>query len=624
MTQPTRPTLPQLVKQARVAQLALLDDLDPEAAAWVRRLRAEHPGKPGLVVLGETNRGKSSLVNALIGVAGLSPVDASVATSTYLVFDYAEEWQACACYPGQLPPVPIEPGALAMWVSDAATPPAGALPPSHVEVRGPAELLADVSIVDTPGVGGLDAAHGELAREAATAATALLFVVDASAPFSVGEIAFLRSVADQVETVLFALSKVDRYRGWRQVLEADRALLAQHVPRLADAPFLPVSARLAELAATAPAAQAAMLREQSGVDELAGLIRRTLPGRALMLAEANTLRALDTALAALAVRLDGDRRALSAGEEHAAALRARMDELTGQRRSATRGWQVRLRSEIQSARLEFTHEVSRQVRDLQSWFRTAIDKADRERLAMLPREVDTALQVLSGRIGHGVAARLDQVADVVLGELFQPDELAVIRAQFARAGRPPVVLRAADRRPPSAEDRLMVFMGMSGGMGVGKVALLPFGAAAAGGVFLVPMMVIGLGAGLWIARTRRHTADKQHLKQWLSDAVAEARATLDQTVSQQLIDAESQLSLALDEALGRRIAGIEAELRQVGTALKLDTRERAEQLALADRRVADVASGRARIRSLLDGIASIRDRTPEGRTKGTDATSSQS
>ena len=57
-------------------------------------------------------------------------------------------------------------------------------------------------------------------------ATALLFVVDASSPFTRGELEFLQQVGERVETVLFALAKTDQHRGWRQVLAEDRKLLA--------------------------------------------------------------------------------------------------------------------------------------------------------------------------------------------------------------------------------------------------------------------------------------------------------------------------------------------------------------------------------------------------------------
>lgn len=609
MTQPQPLPLPKQVAQAREKLLAFLKEADPDAAQWVADIRAKRRKKPSVVVVGETNRGKSSLVNALIGAPGLSPVDAEVATATYLVFDHAEEWGARACYPGQLAPVPVGLDRLVNWVSAAHELPEGELPPRYVEIEGPAPLLEKLVVVDTPGVGGLDAAHGELAVEAAATATALLFVVDASAPFTLGELTFLANVGERVETVLFALSKVDQFRGWRQVLEANQALLAEHAPRFAGATFHPVSSRMSEMAAKAPTPEAAaMVEERSGVPQLREALRALLVGRSAMLGEANTLRALSSVLGEMNVRLENEKRALTTGEAEAETLRARKEELTAERRSSTRGWQVRLRGEIQRARLENAHEVSRQMRDVQTWFRQAIDAADRDRLRDLPAQVDAALQVVSARISQVVDTRLNQVADSVLSELFTGDELAVIRSQFARSGQPQVVLRAAEKRSPTAEDKLLVFMGVSGGFGAGKMAMLPLAGAVAAPILLVPTIVIGLGAGWWIARTRKHSADKQHMKQWLNDAIADSKSTLDQLVSEQLIDAESQLSLALDEALGKRIAGIEEQLREVDKAMRLDVSERQKRLTAVNKRLADVVAGRERAEKLLASIRSLRDK----------------
>ncbi|GGM76346.1 dynamin [Longimycelium tulufanense] len=607
------PTLPQLVKQTRERMVGLVREIQPQAADWVERVRRTRPPEPTVVVVGETNRGKSALVNALLAAPGLSPVDADVATAVYLVFRYAEEWGAKACYPGDTPPVPFELNDLPSWVCATKELPQGQLPPRHVEVSAPIPLLERVRVVDTPGVGGLDEAHGELAAEAAAAATALLFVVDASAPFTQGELRFLRDVGERVETVVFALTKTDQYRGWREVLEADRRLLAEHAPRFAEAVFHPVSARMVEMASKAPNPEAAaLLRERSGVAELQTALQQLLIGRSRMLAEANTLRALATALDEAVVRLESEKRVLSTGEAEAESLRARRDELNSQRRSSTRGWQVKLRGAVQRCRVETSHEVARQMLDVTSWFRRAIDAADREQLQQLPYHVDAALQMASARVSGALATRLGAVADAALAELFSAEELAVIRAQLARGTGPPVVLRPPDRRPPTSEDKLLVFMGLSGGLGIGRVAAMPLAGlgVAALNPFVLPVTIaLGLGAGWWMARTRQHAADKQHMKQWLTEAIADARSTLDQLVAEQLIEAEQQLSLALDEALGKRIDAIEAELREVDKALRMDAAERNQELQVVNRRLTEVTAGRERVEQLLGRIRELRDRT---------------
>ncbi|MEU9685775.1 dynamin family protein [Amycolatopsis japonica] len=601
--------LPAVVKSTREQLLTVVREADPQAAKWVEDIRKTRPKKPSVVVVGETNRGKSSLVNALLSMPGLSPVDADVATATYLVFEHAEQWSAQACYPGQLAPVPINLNDLIHWVSAAHELPEGQIPPRYVEVSGPVPLLERVSIVDTPGVGGLDSMHGELAKEAAAGATALLFVVDSSSPFTAQELQFLQDMGERVETVLFALTKTDQFRGWREVLEADRRLLAEHAPRFADAVFHPVSARMFETAAKAPNEQMAMmLREKAGIAALQGALQEMLVGRSAMLGEANTLRALSSALGELKAKLQAESRALSAGEAEAEQLRQRRDDLTTERRSSTRGWQLKLRAEIQRTRVEVGHETSRQMRDASTHFRQRIDGAKRDDLAALPQQVDIALQTTSQRISMLLSQRLNQVTNVALAELFSPEELDIIRGQFARAGGPPVVLRPPDKKPPTAEDKLLIFMGVSGGLGAGKVAALPLaGVAILNPVILPATIIIGLGAGWWMARTRKHASDKQHMKQWLVEAIADARSTLDQLVAEQLIEAEQQLSMALDEALGRRIDAIEAELKEVDKTIKMGAQERAKKISVVAKRLKDVSDGRGRAEALLGRIRSLRD-----------------
>jgi hypothetical protein len=141
------------------------------------------------------------------------------------------------------------------------------------------------------------------------------------------------------------------------------------------------------------------------------------------------------------------------------------------------------------------------------------------------------------------------------------------------------------------------------------------GIAASAGItatltpFLLPAtIIVGLGAGWWMARTRKHAQDKGHMKQWLTDAIADGRSTLDQLVSEQLIEAEQQLSLALDDALGKRISVIEDELREVDRALKLDAAERSRQLQVVVKKLAEVRTGRERTDQLLDRVRALRDR----------------
>lgn len=600
--------LPTQVRTARAELSALLAELDPAGAAWVRH--AERPGEtPTVVVLGETNRGKSSLVNGLLATPELSPVDAGMATSTYLVISHGAHWSARGCYADDRAAVPIELAELPSWVLAGGHLPHGVAPPRFVQVQGPVPLLESLTVVDTPGVGGLQGRHGDLAAEAATAATALLMVVDASSPFTGGELEFLHRMAQRVETVVFALTKTDAHRGWREVLDADRVLLAQHAPRFADCRFFPVSARLSQLAARAPNAEVATtLRVQSGISELQGELQRLVADRAVMLGNANTLRALHSALGD-ALRTRQDRaRVLRAGTGTAQLLRGRREELINQRRTGQRGWSMRLRAQAQHARVESNHEVARQVRDTQTWFRTSVDAADRASLAALPAQLDPALAAVAATVSAGLAQRVHQLTEQVLAELFTAAELAALTAA-SRREPVPLTIRPIDRRPSGSEDKLMVVAGASGGVGLGRLALMPLALVPGLNLVLVPLTLgLGAGAAWWMARTRGHVADKVHVKQWSAEVFAEARAGLDQLVAEQLIDAEHQLGAALDDALAKRVEQIDGELHEVDAALRMDMAERSEQLRTTERELSALLAGQERAAGLLARIRAVRDR----------------
>src|SRR2546430_11951998 len=59
------------------------------------------------------------------------------------------------------------------WGTVLGQMPDGMRPPRRIEVRHPAPMLQYASLVDTPGVGGLDSLHAEVALDAVEKATAL-------------------------------------------------------------------------------------------------------------------------------------------------------------------------------------------------------------------------------------------------------------------------------------------------------------------------------------------------------------------------------------------------------------------------------------------------------------------
>jgi len=557
--------------------VTLLKPVRPDGATEVERARAVKPVRPTIVVVGETKRGKSSLINALVNVPGLSPVDPQVATSTYLTIQHGPQLAARAIFPGSPNMVPLEVDRLRDWATGLGVTPTGQPPPRMIEVDCPSPLLANLTLIDTPGVGGLDSAHGEIALRAAGQATALLFVVDASAPFTSHELNFLRKASESVDAVLFAVTKTDAYRGWRQITEDDRALLKEHAPRFADAELLPVSSRLFEQAAELPTPElAGVLRTESQIIGLQLTLQRKVAAKGASLHQANVLRAARTQLAAHYRELALRKSAVDPDPAKVLALRTDREKLVASRRSESRTWQLKLRAEIARARMDSMHDVQREVREgLHEW-RTSIDRADKETLARVPQDIDAALHATSLRVFDRLLERLRTVTETVLRDMFAPDELEDVYAGLSRTQMTGPVT-PPEARQPSIEDKIVMYGGVATGMAASRMiaylpAMLGLGVA---GVVMAPVSIgLGLAATTWMVRSRKHVAEKNHLKLWVSETLTEARATMEAEVASQFIDAEHSLTLALDAALQRRIDTLDGEIKEIDDALRLDAQEK--------------------------------------------------
>ena len=86
MSEPAKPdtdALQRAVETLILKNIALIGEHDEALAEAVRQTQGPALGMSRVVVVGETKRGKSSLVNALLRQPELSPVDLSVATSAF-------------------------------------------------------------------------------------------------------------------------------------------------------------------------------------------------------------------------------------------------------------------------------------------------------------------------------------------------------------------------------------------------------------------------------------------------------------------------------------------------------------------------------------------------------------
>ncbi|BEL04916.1 dynamin family protein [Actinoplanes sichuanensis] len=576
--------------------MSYLRTADPDAAADLAQLRRAHLTRPGVVVVGETKRGKSSLVNALLGVPGLSPVDAAVTTAAYLSFVPGDTFSARAWLPGG---DEVEIDSLDEWAR-------GRQRTRKIEVTHPAPLLRYLTLLDTPGAGGLDPVHATIALDAVRRATALLFVADASAPLSQPELDFLAAATERVDAVVFALTKIDAYPQWRTIAEDNRSLLQAHAPRFAAAPWYPVSARLAEIALTADPATRDTLAAESKIPALQHALVE-LAGRGHQLRLANVLRAAHRDLTRLREVADERVQAAAADAAAQAATRAERAALAARKRTESRQWTLKLNAEIQHARVAVIGRLRTRLTEVQHDYALRIDAAKGEALTALPDDLDTQLQAVAAELSTTLEDTYRDVAEKVLADTFDPARVSATLRHTMTAGPP---------RDGSGDNMLIALSAGGIALIAGRGAMLGVSALGiAGAGLLMPFAGLGLGlaAGGYVIYRRRVHTDRRHAHTWLRDVLAEARAALTDEISGRFTDLQYALSVALDDAIERRLRELDALIAEIDAAAAEDAAGRAKRRAAA---VNDRDTAAARLRAAEEALLRARSLTPTPTDEG--------
>jgi GTP-binding protein EngB required for normal cell division len=219
----------------------------PPAPALVAQRDKLADDRYKVLVCGEAKRGKSTFVNALIG-QGLLPTAVSEATCQVFHVQHADRPAFRLRFEDDSAQE-ITAADLARYGSQILADVEGTPRLDQllrwIEVEVPLHFLPrGVSILDTPGIGTLYAAHAQITHRFVPHADAVIYVLDSAQPLGAPDLEFLESILAVTRNVFFIQTKIDRFRrnDWQAVQKRNEELLAQHLGRrLADGRVWPVS-----------------------------------------------------------------------------------------------------------------------------------------------------------------------------------------------------------------------------------------------------------------------------------------------------------------------------------------------------------------------------------------------
>lgn len=197
-----------------------------------------------LVVLGQFKRGKTTLINALIG-SNLLPTSVIPLTSVVTILKYGNKPKAyITFFDGNKKEISIS--KLEEYIAEEKNP-RNQKNVDKVIIEYPSLYLkGGVQIIDTPGVGSVYEHNTDIAYKFVPQADAGIFVVTADPPISESELQFLNSIKDYLGKIIFVQNKIDQVSAneRRQSLEFTKRIIEENV-KVKNLKFCSLSSKLA-------------------------------------------------------------------------------------------------------------------------------------------------------------------------------------------------------------------------------------------------------------------------------------------------------------------------------------------------------------------------------------------
>lgn len=598
-----------------------------------------------VVVAGDIKRGKSSLINALLEQPGLLPVDSDVATAVHLVVRYGSPEHvevARTTADGSMVTLRVDRDQIVDYASmagdqllrDGVT---------AVDIALDHPLLArGLTIIDTPGVGGMTRGHRDTTMAALARADVLVFVVSLQEPVSRTELEFLAEATERTGSVVLVGTQADlgteeanaamvadlRTRlatlatssSSDDAANATSAIRRHRLTMLAELPIVTTSAHLAEAArrrAERGRPEAATeLRARSGIDVLTRRLGHAVDARE-DIRLANLLQLSSSLLASLE---DDHGRRLRAADGDSSVeqeMRTRREQLERAASMQAR-WRGTLATSISRLQATTSREVGRELNLVRERHRAALEsKSDDVDLASVSADLQRSLRAAWCTLADGAVRAFDDVIGELLAELEIEGETGLL-GEFEM---PAALQEFANRPGGSGEEQLdllddvlplatQTFLFSN----ITNAAIGALGIATGG------LGVLAYGVGFAIAAPvvamRRKQRDRRRSISELQRELHEAlfgqegiAREFSTELNLRILDARQRLEALVDDRLADRRRVLEDQGRELQALLKSEHSSRAAARREAERVAADISALREETDHLADLVdAELRER----------------
>ena len=533
-----------------------------------------------VVVIGEVKRGKSSLVNALIGYRNLLPVDVLTCTSAPIRVhiqggDEAPEYPQVALVRGT-ERQSVHPNDLYQWVTQAGTQASGNLEvelPSAAEITLRCDSLAGITLVDTPGVGGLDQQAVKSALLEARNAGVLLMVCDASSPITAPEMDILREAKETVGGVIVAVTKTDKnIRRWKSIIADNRRLINDHLGL--DLPVIGVSSLRGSDAGEIPdPTRRAEIERRSGITELREAIFGQLKQPA-NIGERVAMQSMKTALTSIVKGVKQDIALLEGSNDTMAELEAERAKLEKLREESSE-FEQRFQRDLAVARNEVTDMLDKNLDDIKQSWQDQINRQQFRVLRSKPQvftsQIETELKALMEQTMADMVAAIAKTSNALFAD--QPETISEILATAVASLAPAnISSHSVEKKTKDLFDPTLVSMGA---IGAGILSFVIPIAPVAGAVW------VGVNLGFRAMRN-----GKQHLIMWLRETIATTRMATARMLDTVITSARTELMLRYRADLRTKIKELQTRIDEARKIAQTSETERRERINRSQRNAA--------------------------------------